>query len=495
MRIRAGVWALLGLLAALPAHAQQVPASLTLSEALEIARGSNPAYLQARNDQGLADWDVRQAYGQLLPSASANGSLGWQGSGEQQFGTITLGDLGFGNLPSYYNSGYSLSVGLNLNLATLLGPSQAKAQRGATEARIRVAEQSLVSQVTRAYLDVLRQQEAFRLAEQQLENSRLNLRLAQGQLEVGTATPIDVGQAEVQVGRGEVAVLQARYAVSTARMRLMQQLGLPVTGEPALTTSFPLSEPAWTLDQLLGLAVEGNPNLAALRRSEEAAGIGVTQARSQYFPSLSLSTGWSGFTREASNTDFQILQAQAQVASQVASCKATNDLYSRLADPLPLRDCTQYAFTDAMRQSIIDENDQFPFSFQKSPMRVSLGLSIPIFSGFSRQRTLEAAKLQREDLRHQVREQEMALNADISVALATVETAYQSALLEERNRALAEQQLRLARERYQLGAITFVDLVAAQTVMAQADRDETAAIFAYHDAVTSLEALVGTSLR
>ena len=485
MRIRAGVWALLGLLLAPPAGAQDVPASLTLAEALEIARTNNPTYLQSRNDQVQADWDVRQAYGQLLPSVSARSSVSWQGSGEQQFGAITLGDLGFGDLPSYYSSSYGVTVGLNLSLATILGPSQAKAQRTATGARIRLAEANLISQVTNAYLDVLLQMEGLRLARQQLENSQFNLRLAQGQLEVGAATPIDVGQAEVQVGRSEVAVLQATNAVATARMRLLQQLGVSVTQETTLSTSFALSEPSWDLETLMDLALEGNPSLDATRRSK----------RSSYYPSLNISTGWSGFTREASSTEFQILQAQAQVASQVANCNATNDLYSRLANPLPLRDCTQFAFTDAQRQAIVSQNDQFPFDFQKSPPSVSLGLSIPIFQGLSRQRNLEAAKLQREDLQHQLREQEIALRADLAVALANVETAYQSALLEERNRALAEQQLRLARERYQLGAITFVELVAAQTVLAQADRDGTAAVFAYHDAVTGLESLVGTSLR
>lgn len=496
MRIRARFWAVAGLLFALPLGAQQVPASLSLADALDIARANNPTYLQARNDEVQADWDVKQAYGQLLPSVSANSAVTWQGAGEQQLGGgVTLGDLGFGDLPSYYLSSYGLNVGLNLSLATVLAPSQAKAARGATTARIRVAEATLVSQVTTAYLEVLRQREGLRLAEQQLENSRFNLRLAQGQLEVGAATPIDVGQAEVQVGRAEVVVLQARNAVATSRMRFLQRLGLPVDQELDFTTTFPLSEPSYSLEDLLDVALDRNPNLDATRMSRRAADIGVRQARSSYFPSLNVSTGWSGFTREASSTDFQVLQAKVQVASQVAQCNATNDLYSRLADPLPLRDCTSYAFTDAQRQAIIDQNDQFPFSFQKSPLSVRLGLSIPIFQGLSRQRNLEAAKLQREDLDHQVRELEMALRADLSVALATVETAYQSALLEGRNRTLAEQQLRLARERYQLGAITFVELVAAQTVLAQADRDETAATFAYHDAVTSVEAIVGIPLR
>lgn len=496
MRIRTGVYALVGLLLAPPLGAQTaVPASLSLDEAVRIARQNNPAYLQVRNDRDLADWDVRQAWAQLLPTASANSSVAWQGSGEQTFGSITLGDLGFGDLPSYYMSNYGLSLGLNLDWSSLRAPAHARAQRGATVARIRASEAGLVSRVTAAYLDVLRQQEGVRLAEQQLENSRFNLRLAQGRLEVGAATPIDVGQAEVQVGRAEVTVLQARNAVATARMRLLQQLGVPVHQEFEPVTRFELQQPTWTDDELLDRALDGNPDLQALRRSREAASVGVSQARGAYFPSLSVSTGWSGFTREASSVSYQVAQAKAQVAQQVAQCNATNELYSRLADPLPSLDCTRFAFTDAQRQSILAENDQFPFAFQKSPLSLRVGVSIPIFQGLTRQRNLEAARLQEEDSEHQLREQELALRAELAIGLADVATAYESARLEERNLALAEQQLRLARERYQLGAITFVELVDAQTVLAQADRDRTAAVFAYHDAVSTLETLVGAPLR
>lgn len=477
-------------------HAQQtVPASLSLDAALDVARGNNPTYLQAANDADLADWDVRQAWGRLLPSANASSTVSWQGAGEQRFGSLTLGDLGFGGQPSYYFSSYNLGVSYDLSWSSILAPRQAKAQRSATEAGIRRSEAELVSQVTGAYLEVLRQQEALVLARQQLENSRFNLRLAQGQLEVGAATPIDVGQAEVQVGRAEVTVLQTENALATGRMRLLQQMGVPVDQEITLSTTFELTEPDWSVDDLYDRALADNPGLAAARRSREAAEVGVSQARSAYFPTLSLSTGWSGFTREASSVDFQIAQAQSQVSSAVAQCVQTNELYRRLADPLPPLDCGRFAFTDAQRRAIVSQNDQFPFDFQASPPSASLTVSIPIFQGLSRQRNLEAARVQRDDLAQQLRGQELALRADLGVEVANVRTAYQSALLEERNRNLAEQQLRLARERYQLGAITFVELVDAQTVLAQADRDRTAAVFFYHDAVTRLETLVGAPLR
>ncbi len=496
MRIRVFALPLWLLLLATGVGAQEpVPSNLTLDEALSIARRNNPTYLQSANDTNLADWDVRQAWGQLLPTASASTSASWQGPGNQQFGAITLGDLGFGGLPAYYTSSYRLSLNYNLSWSNVLAPSQAKASRRATEATVRAAEATLVSQVTGAYLDVLRQQEGVTVAVQQLESAALNLRLAEGRREVGAATAIDVGQARVQVGRDSVAFLQARNAFTTARLRLMQQMGISGDRDVTLTTSFRLSEPDWTLDELYQQALSNNPTLQARRSSKRAADIGVSSARSAYYPSLSVSTGLSGFTREASNTNLQIAQAQAQVVQSVAQCAATNDLYSRLADPLPPLDCTKYAFTDTERQAIISQNDQFPFDFQKSPFTVSVGLSIPIFQGLSRQRNLEAAKIQRQDLAQQVRQQEIALRADLSVGLANVQTAYQSALLEERNQQLAAEQLRLARERYQVGSTTFVDLVNAQTVKAQADRDRVAAVYAYHDAVTNLETLVGASLR
>jgi outer membrane protein len=482
-------------LAAPLAAQEEVPERLTLEEALEIARSSNPGFRQSRNDERLSDWDVRQAWGRLFPQASARVGVGWQGTGEQQVGSLTLGDLGIGDQPSYYSSNYSIGLNYSLDWATILGPRQAKANRVTTRAQIGVSEANLMSQVTNAYLEMLRQQEAVRIGEAQLENSRFNLRLAQAQLEVGTVTGIDVGQAEVQVGRFEVQALQARNGLETARMRLLQQLGQPMGSDFELATPFELSEPLWEEGELRDMALTGNPTLQARRSARESADIGVSSSRSSYFPTLSISTSWSGFTREASSTDLQITQAQAQVASSIAQCSAQNELFSRLTPPLPPIDCSRFAFTDARRQSIIDQNNQFPFGFVQSPPSLNLTVSIPIFTGLSRQRNVEAARLQRDDVVEQIREQEIALDADIAIGLANVRTAYQSALLEERNRQLAERQLLLARERYQLGEITFVDLVAAQTVLAQAEVDQVRAVFAYHDLVTNLEALVGTSLR
>lgn len=475
---------------------ERVPERLTLEQALEVASRNSPVFLRARNDRALADWDVRQAYGQLLPTANASSRVSWQGSGEQQLGSsLTAGDLGLGNQPSYYFSSWDVGVNYSLDWATIRGPALAKAEREATVARIDATGSELAALVTTAYVEVLRRSELLNTARQQLENARINLRLAQGQLEVGSVTPIDVGQAEVQVGRAEVQVLQADNAVETARMRLLQQMGVGV-GQPFEPgTEFIAQPPRWGLDSLRALALVENPTLRATRMTRESAELGVSSAWSSYLPSLSISTGWGGFARQASDAGFLVARAQAQAAGAISRCVSTNDLYRRLADPLPPVDCSQLVFTDEQRRSIYAANDQFPFGFERSAPAVSFGLSIPIFTGLSRQRNLEAARIQRDDVTQELRERELALEADLRIALANVETAFRSASLEERNRDLAERQLTLARERYQLGAITFVELMDAQTVLSQAESDHIVALFAYHDAVTDLEALVGAPLR
>lgn len=475
----------------LPLAAQQDTLRLSLDDALRLAREGSPAYLAARNDASDADWAVREAYGSLLPFASVGGSLSWQGPGEARFGSLTLAQ----NQPAYYFSSYDLGLSYALDGARLLAPSAAGAHRRATAARIRAAEIALDAAVTRAYLELLRRLEGERLAGQQLERARFNLRLASAQQEVGAVTPLDARRAEVQVGRAEVAVLQADHARNTARLRLLQQIGVAEDRAVDPTTRFALEEPRWERDTLLALATARNPTLAAREATLEAGRVNVRQARSAYLPSLSARAGWSGYTREASSVTGLIQQAQAGVAQQVQSCVTLNEIFRRLTDPLPTQDCASIRFTDEQRNRIVAENSAFPFDFTRQPASASVSLSLPVFQGLGRERQLEAARVQREDAELQLREQRIALAADLTIALRAVETAYQSALLEDRNRAVADEQLRLAGERYRLGAISIVELVDAETVKAEADQAYVNAVFAYHDAVTELEAAVGAELR
>ncbi len=473
----------------------QVPYNLSLEQAIQIAQQNNPAIHSIRNNENIADWAVRDAYGSLIPSATTSGSASWQGSGEQQFGSLTAGQLGFANQPSYLFSSYNVGLNYQISGAGLMAPGQAKANREATRAQVAEAETTLILEVTQSYIEVLRQIAQSKVSEQQLDRARFNLELVRARFEVGTATAVDVAQAEVAMGRAEVSVLQVENNLSNARIRLLQRMGVRLDNDFSTTTQFSLSIPEWNPEELYDLGIQQNPNLQSLRATRSSANYTVKMAKSTYFPTVSMFAGVSGFTRQASNVDFAIGGAEAQAASATQSCLQTNILYSRLSNPLPARDCSVFAITDELTQQIRSDNQQFPFNFTSQPASAAITISLPIFQGLSRNRQVAEAKIQLEDLDLNLKEQELALRADIETTLATIRTAYQSALIDERNQTVVDEQLRLARERFSEGLTDFLELLEAETLKVEADRAQIEAIFAYHDFLTNLEAVVGTSLR
>lgn len=489
------VFLLLSIFPAKAAAQRELPQELSLEEAVSIALRTSPLLQADLNNRDVSDWNIKASYASLIPSASVSSGLSWQGSGEQQFGSVTLSQLGFTNQPSYFFSSYNLGISYTLNGQVLLALPQAKADREAQIAQGTASEAQTVFQVTQAYLEALRQEEGLKLALRELERARGNLRLAQGQREVGSGTPMDEKQAEVAVGRARVNVLTSENGVRISKFRLLQQMGMDPQDGFSLSSTFALVEPTWTERDLTDLALERNPQMVGLKASIKTQEYSTRMARSAYLPTLSFSAGLSGFTREASDPNFLIAQSQSSSLGQIAQCDALNEIYRRLADPLPPQDCSRYLFTESQRRAIVNGNDNFPFSFTRNPPAASLMISLPIFQGLRRQRDIEAAQIAEEDSRLQLRDQELRLRADLASGLSTLSTAYEAALIEEQNQAWADEQLRLAQERYRLGAATFLELGEAETVKAQADRDRIAAIFAYHDALASLEALVGTSLR
>lgn len=474
---------------------EQIPRELSLEEAIRIAQGSNPLLQADLNNTEISDWNIRASYAALIPSANASSAFSWQGSGEEQFGSVTLSQLGFQNQPSYYFSSYNLGLSYTLDGRILLAIPQAKSDKRAQAARGEASQSQNVFQVTQSYLEVLRQAEGLGLVRQELERARGNLRLATGQMEVGSGTPLDVRQAEVAVGRARVNVLVSENGVRTGKFRLAQQMGLDPQDGFDLTSTFEIEEPTWVEADLMSLALELNPQLEGLRAMVETQEYSTRMARSAYLPTISLSARMSGFTRSSSDPDLLVAQGQLSSLGSMAQCESMNELYRRLSPPLPTQDCSRYIFTEAQRAAIIDQNDKFPFGFAKNPPSASMVISLPIFQGLRRQRDVEASRIAEEDSRFQLRDQELRLKADLASGLSTLRTAFEAALIEEENQVWADEQLRLSQEQYRLGSVTFLEMVEAETVKAQADRDRVAAIFAYHDALASLEALVGTSLR
>ncbi len=484
-------YALLALCVALPLGAQApTRTSLSLDEALEIARRNNPLYQQAVNGRTRALAGSRAAYGALLPSADASFGAGYR-EGRPQF----FGGVAFGATSDILSSSWNLSASSRLSWNTFNNIKRANSELDAADAEVEAALFSLRAGVTQQYLLALQTQARANLQDTLVIQQRLQLELAQARAGVGAGTTLDVKRAEVQLGQQEVAALRARNTAEVERLRLVQQLGVPMPDGLELTADLPMTTPSFQLDDLLATARRQNPTLQAAAARQRVAVAGVRSARGEYTPTVSFSASVGAFTQKQTDVGITVAQAQAQTLSRQASCLSTDSLRVGAGLSSISAQCALIVFTPADEQAIRDANNRFPFDFTRNPYNLSLSISLPLFDGLGRETRLQQANAARRDAEYGVRRQELQLTADVTSALVTLQAARRAVDLQDRNAATAREALQLAEERYRVGANTFVDLTTARGEYERAETDRIDAVYEFHRAYAALENAVGRTLR
>ena len=468
---------------------------LTLDEAIDLARENNPTFLTTQNDEAAADWGVREATSNLLlPSVTAFGQAGYRSPGLSRIGTINTGGVAQG---AQYTSFYRLLATYTLNGNTLFGLSSAKADRNAARALTDAAEFTMGSLVTLQYMTTLRARDQVEVARLQVERSIESLEIAQARVDAQAAIVTDAKQAQVQLGRDSVALLRAESGLRVGTLGLLETVGLNLGAEVELVSQFEVFRPSWTGTELISIALESHPGLNAFVASEGARRANLRQARGQYFPNVSLTGSWDGFTQEIQNGAFNVLAAEAGVSRSIETCNTFNSISAGLTTPLAgfPTDCGGLQLSNEGRQAILDANNVFPFNFTSQPFRATLSVSIPIFNGFSREREVSQAANALEDAEYSRRAEELRLRTAVTSAYDALMTSYNVVQVEERNREVATEQLELSRQRYALGADNFLVLLDAQRTMADGERAYLDGLYAFHLELANLENAVGQPLR
>jgi outer membrane protein len=467
-------------------------ATLTLEEAIALARQNNPTFLQTKTAKNLADAQLRSAYGGLLPSSNVSFGTRYQ-QGGQQF--IQGAQLGVNS--DQLQANYSLSLFYQLNGSTLMSPRAAKASREAAEADVTGAAETLRAGITQQYITVLRAIATAALQDTLVLTQRGNLDLAKARVAVGADNILAVRRAEVALGQAEVQALTAHNTAEIEKVRLFQQIGLQPREDVVLTTTFAVAKPNFSLDSVLGLAQRVNPAVYAARERERASGWNVRMAQSLYTPTLSIATGWGGNSYRFTNSEVPVIGAIQNLAEAQRFCYTQDSIRSRLNMPLigPC-DGAAYQLSAAQAQTLRDKNsNRFPFQFTRNPLSVSASLSIPVFDNFNREERIEQAQVARDNARLNVRARELQTTADVTQTYLNLVTAARTVELQEVNAQRAREELSYAQERYRVGAATFLDVTTSNATFVQAQVDRINAIYDYHRAFAGLEAAVGRPLR
>jgi outer membrane protein len=438
-RLIVGWLVVLTMMAAIGYAQSPPPRELSLAEAQQIAKQHNPAFLTTLSDRSpAAARSLNSAVSLFTPSVYVNGGTSWT-----QPGVYNLQGLQF-NTPRTQSLSWDLSFNYQLSGTTL-------ANRGAAVAQLRAADQNIAGQATtletavkEEYLNLLQARAQEALQEQVVKRAAELLNLAQAQYNVGQKTMIDVRQAQVVKGQADVALLQAQQNVQNEVLKLYQLMGVPAPEPPDVvpTDTFPVTQPAFDQDSLVALALRENPVLLSERAQESAAQWNVRAAYSTYLPSLSLSAGYGKFSQTTFDT--------AGVGTRATGT---------------------------------------------SPWNIRLGLSLPIFNGLSRHAQVSQARASDQDLRYSIRQQELAVTANVTAAYLALVTDYRTIAVQANNRAAADEALELAEEQYKVGSGSIIQLLDARVASQTAGVDYINAVYNYHKAEAALELAVGRPLQ
>jgi outer membrane protein TolC len=408
---------------------------ITIARAVELSLRAQPTMVQARQDVRVADAQERQALAAFLPSLSANASTSTSGGNRvNQFGVPT-------SVSSYYSS--SMGVTLNWDVFTGLrrGAQRSAAratsdQRDATLARQQYAT---VLATQQAFFQVLADADLVTVAQTRLRSADEQLKLTTERLRLGATTRSDSLRAQVAYGQAQLALITAQNNLFTAQANLARQV--QVDGLAAAVPDSSLFARLGPLDtvSLRREALERAPSVLEADAAVAAARSQRNAKRSAYLPTMSLSLG---------NT-------------WASGAPSVNDPFGG-----------RYA----------------------SGWSARFNISYPLFNNLTREVDLITtdASLQGADAR--ARDARLALSASLTQYLSALAAAAGSIDVGTINVAASQEDLRMQRERYRLGAVTIIEVLQSQANLDQAQVDLVQARYNYLVARAQIEALVGHSL-
>ncbi len=428
------------LMLALPiALAAQAPADtgvrvIRLDEAVRLAEQNSPAAVQARGQLRTSRAQVKSAYAAFIPNVSVNASAGRQGG--DRFDSQ-------GNLVPYTGNAWQFGHGLGLNV-DLFNGGQRIFDIGATKAQVTASSASEVAQryqvalqVKQQFFAVLAAGEAEAAARAQLAEAEQQLATSTAMLHAQTATRSDSLRAVIQVGNARLALLNALNDRQTSDAALTRLVGtsFPVTASPADT----VAETLIRIDsaELAGLVADA-PLVRQAVASEAAAHASSRAARAPYLPTLSLSWNYSG---------------------------------NRSGDGLG-GVSGQYAYQNSLR----------------------LGLSYPLFNQLNREEGIVRADVAERNAEASLRDARLMARQSLVQYLGALRTAQEQMEIQVASVAAAEEDLRVQKQRYQLGASLQLDVLTSETALVQARAALIQARYDYRVAKAQLEALIGRDL-
>ncbi|MAE69586.1 MAG: hypothetical protein CME06_03850 [Gemmatimonadetes bacterium] len=375
------------------------------------------------------------AIGAFLPYVSA--SAGYSRIPTESF---SVAGQTFSSPSDNYTLGTSASLPLFAGFRNVAGLDRSDASRSAARARFDRASEGIGLAAAQAFLDVLKAAALLDVAQKNVERSREQLERVSVLLEVGSVPPVDLYRQRGQLGSDRLEALNARDATENARNTLNIALGLSVGDRRPLVAidvdrlRLDTTAPA-EFDELIARALRQRRDLRAADEDVRGAEAGLRVSRSGYWPSADLTGNynWNGSEPPGGLDDLR-----------------QGDSYS-----------------------------------------VGVSMSVPIFDRLATRSSVQRSEAELVYRRAFRRNLERELMREVASAHLAVENARERVELSRANLTAAEEELRLAEERYTVGAGTLLERNVASLSWRSAETNRVAALYDLLYARIALSATLG----
>ena len=407
--------------------------TLSLDDCINTALKGNSGLIAYRNAYDASLGQVQTAWGGILPTIDISVGARNNWPNRTQF------DPGTGRIYSNENL-YSGSLDIRatypgLGLYTYANIKRSGHDRQSSFYEYRNARALLVLQVKGYYYDLLRAKMLRDVAQDAVKRGEERLRVAQSRYELGSASMSDVLKARVQFSTDQLDLVDATNTYQLAKGNLAFVMGVDVNRDYEVDEQ--MEERTFEIDfnSALGEALSQNPEYRKSNFDLMVAGDNKTIAFSALLPSLSI-----GMTHSTS--------------------------VSRMAD-LP-----DLEMANASRT-----------------VYASLGLNI--FNGFRDYTDLRTARLSVESSRANYENTRNKVALELRQAFLDKERSRDALDLAKESVAAAQEDVNLAREKYNLGAATILEVLDAEVSLKQAQTNQVQALFDYNLAISRLEKAMG----
>ena len=409
---------------------------ITLDDALRIALNENPTVKVAEQQIEVKKVSKDEAWQALLPSVDFSGTIQYtvlaavmKLNGMEfkmgQDNTSTWNGQFQVSLPVFAPTVYAT---MNLNKTDL---------DNAVE-QSRSSKLDLVNQVTKAYYQVILAQDSYDVLCKSLEQAQRNFDVVKSLYELGGTSEYDKISAEVQLRSLNPTVIQARNAVTLAKLQLILLMGIDPDTDITVEGSLEDYE-----DRLYGEALgsggnyslEDNTNLRQLRLNETMLNQTLRVQKMNFLPTLALAGTYS-------------------------------------------------------MQSLYNDNwNVFDYSWAKSSSIV-LSLSLPIFrmGNFTK---LRSTKLQISQLNENIGYTEKQLNMQVRSYVDNMKANAEQVASNREAIEQAEKGREIASKRYEIGKGTILELNNSEVSLTQAKLTYSQSIYNYLAAKADLDKVLG----